>query len=61
VAEAIDQGVPAPVITLSLLMRFASRQDESYSDKLLAALRQQFGGHEVKTEHAVRRSKKRAK
>jgi 6-phosphogluconate dehydrogenase len=61
VAEAIDQGVPAPVITLSLLMRFASRQDESYSDKLLAALRQQFGGHDVKTERVVRRSEKRTK
>jgi 6-phosphogluconate dehydrogenase len=58
--EAIDQNVPAPIITLSLLRRFASRQDESYADKLLATMRQQFGGHEVKTEHAVRRSKKRA-
>jgi 6-phosphogluconate dehydrogenase len=61
VAEAIDQSVPAPIITLSLMMRFASRQDERYADKLLAALRQQFGGHEVKTEHAARRSKKRAR
>lgn len=61
VAEAIEQSVPAPIITLSLLMRFVSRQDESYADKLLAALRQQFGGHEVQTERAVRRSKKRAK
>jgi 6-phosphogluconate dehydrogenase len=60
VAEAIDQSVPAPVITLSLLMRFASRQDERYADKLLAALRQQFGGHEVKTEPPAR-SKKRTK
>lgn len=47
VAEAIDQDVPAPVITLSLLMRFVSRQDESYGAKLLAAMRKQFGGHEV--------------
>ncbi len=47
VAEAIDQDVPAPVITLSLLMRFVSRQDESYAAKLLAAMRKQFGGHEV--------------
>jgi 6-phosphogluconate dehydrogenase len=60
VAEAIDQSVPAPVITMSLLMRFASRQDERYADKLLAAMRQQFGGHEVKTERAAR-SKKRNK
>jgi 6-phosphogluconate dehydrogenase len=50
VKEAIDENVPAPVITLSLLMRIASRQDERYADKLLAALRNQFGGHEVKKE-----------
>lgn len=49
VAEAIDQDVPAPVITLSLMARFASRQDESYGAKLLAALRNQFGGHAVKS------------
>jgi 6-phosphogluconate dehydrogenase len=49
VAEAIDQDMPAPVITLSLLMRFISRQDESYAAKLLAVMRNQFGGHEVKT------------
>ena len=48
VAEAIDQDVPAPVITLALLMRFVSRQDESYAAKLLAAMRNQFGGHAVK-------------
>ena len=47
VAEAIDQDVPAPVITLALLMRFVSRQDESYAAKLLAAMRHQFGGHAV--------------
>ncbi len=50
VAEAIDQDVPAPIITLSLLMRFVSRQDDSYSAKLLAAMRNQFGGHAVKKE-----------
>lgn len=50
VAEAIDQDVPAPVITLSLLMRFVSRQDQSYAAKLLAALRNQFGGHAVLKE-----------
>jgi 6-phosphogluconate dehydrogenase len=49
VAEAIDQDVPAPVITLALMMRFVSRQDESYAAKLLAAMRNQFGGHAVKT------------
>jgi 6-phosphogluconate dehydrogenase len=49
VAEAIDQDVPAPVITLALLMRFVSRQDESYAARLLAAMRNQFGGHAVKS------------
>jgi 6-phosphogluconate dehydrogenase len=48
VQEAIDQDVPAPVITLSLFRRFESRQDESYAAKVLAALRNQFGGHEIK-------------
>ncbi len=50
VAEAIDHDVPAPVITMSLLMRFVSRQDDSYAAKLLAATRNQFGGHEIKHE-----------
>ncbi len=48
VAEAIDQDVPAPVITLSLLMRFASRQEDSYAARLLAAMRKEFGGHDTK-------------
>ncbi len=48
VAEAIDLDVPAPVITLSLLARLASRDPDSFSDKLLAAMRNQFGGHEIK-------------
>ena len=48
VFEAVDLDVPAPVITLALQMRLASRQAESYAAKLLAALRNQFGGHEVK-------------
>ena len=48
VEEAIDLDVPAPVISLALWMRFRSRQDESYAGKLLAAMRQQFGGHAVK-------------
>ena len=47
-ADAIELDVPAPVITLSLMMRFISRMDESYAAKLLAALRNQFGGHAVK-------------
>jgi len=50
VAEAIDLDVPAPVITLSLQQRFMSRQAESYSAKLLAATRNEFGGHAIKTE-----------
>ncbi|MBI5670244.1 MAG: decarboxylating 6-phosphogluconate dehydrogenase [Chloroflexi bacterium] len=47
VFEAIDHDVPAPVITLSLMMRFVSRDEDSYAAKLLAALRNQFGGHAV--------------
>jgi 6-phosphogluconate dehydrogenase len=50
VQAAIDQSVPAPVITMSLLSRFVSRQDESFSAKVIAALRNQFGGHAVKAE-----------
>jgi 6-phosphogluconate dehydrogenase len=50
VFEAVDLDVPAPVITLALQRRFASRQDESYAAKLLAALRNEFGGHAVKRE-----------
>ncbi len=50
VQAAIDQNVPAPVITLSLLARLASRQDESFSAKVIAALRNEFGGHAVKAE-----------
>ena len=48
VFEAINQEVPAPVITLSLLQRLASRQEHSFAGKLLAALRNQFGGHAIK-------------
>jgi 6-phosphogluconate dehydrogenase len=48
VAEAIDLNVPAPVITASLLERLRSRDDDSYADKLLAALRNEFGGHAIK-------------
>jgi 6-phosphogluconate dehydrogenase len=49
VAEAIEEDVPAPVITLSLLMRLRSRQDDSFSAKVIAALRNEFGGHAVKS------------
>ncbi len=48
VFDSIDLDVPAPVITLALQMRFVSRQDESYAAKMLAAMRNQFGGHAVK-------------
>ncbi|HEY1035444.1 MAG TPA: decarboxylating 6-phosphogluconate dehydrogenase [Pseudoxanthomonas sp.] len=48
VAEAIDLNVSAPVITMSLLERLRSRDDDSYADKLLAAMRNEFGGHAVK-------------
>jgi 6-phosphogluconate dehydrogenase len=50
VAEAIDLDVPAPIITQSLIERLRSRDSDSYTDKLLAALRNQFGGHAIKTE-----------
>jgi 6-phosphogluconate dehydrogenase len=48
--EAINENVPAPVISAALYARFASRQDESFAAKVNAALRQQFGGHAVKSE-----------
>jgi 6-phosphogluconate dehydrogenase len=48
VAEAMENDVPAPLITLSLLERFRSRQEESFSAKVIAALRDEFGGHGVK-------------
>ena len=48
VEEAIDKNVPAPVLMLSLFARFASRQEDSFSAKVIAALRNEFGGHAVK-------------
>ena len=48
VETALDLDVPAPVITLSLLQRFRSRQEESYGAQVIAALRNQFGGHAIK-------------
>jgi 6-phosphogluconate dehydrogenase len=48
VFESIDLDVPAPIITLALQMRFASRDQENYTARMLAALRNQFGGHAVK-------------
>ena len=52
VEAAIDRGVPAPTIALSLFARFASRQDDAFGPRLLAALRQQFGGHAVRRPQA---------
>jgi 6-phosphogluconate dehydrogenase len=50
IAEAIAEDVPVPVITAALFARFASRQEESYAAKITAALRNEFGGHAVKSE-----------
>jgi 6-phosphogluconate dehydrogenase len=47
VFESIDQAVAAPVITLALQMRFASRDEENYTARMLSALRNQFGGHAI--------------
>ena len=46
--EAVDLGVSAPVITASLQRRFRSRQEDSFGERILAALRAEFGGHAVK-------------
>jgi len=46
--DALEQGVPVPGILLALTQRQRSRQDDSYSARMVAALRQQFGGHDVK-------------
>ena len=45
-AAAIDEGVPAPVISAALFSRFQSRGNAGYADRLLSAMRKQFGGHE---------------
>jgi 6-phosphogluconate dehydrogenase len=50
VAEAIDLNVPAPVITASLIERLRSRDNESFADRLLASMRNEFGGHAIKHE-----------
>jgi 6-phosphogluconate dehydrogenase len=52
VQAAMDQDVPAPITTLSLFLRFASRQRESFAAKTVAALRREFGGHGVRAETA---------
>jgi 6-phosphogluconate dehydrogenase len=48
VEDAVEKAVPAPVITAALFARFRSRRDNSFADRLLAALRNQFGGHAVR-------------
>jgi 6-phosphogluconate dehydrogenase len=52
VEEAVNRSVPAPVLTLSLYERFASRQPDSFAAKIVAALRNQFGGHKFFEESA---------
>jgi 6-phosphogluconate dehydrogenase len=49
VLEAVEREIPAPILTLSLFARLASRQDDSFSAKVIAALRNEFGGHPVRT------------
>ena len=48
VFEAIDQNLSTPIITLSLLQRLRSREEEGYTEKLLSAMRNKFGGHSIK-------------
>jgi 6-phosphogluconate dehydrogenase len=55
VEAAIEESVPAPVITTALFERFRSRMEDTFADKLLAMMRNQFGGHGVKTETAPTR------
>ncbi len=50
--EAVEQGVPAPVMSLALMMRFASQGRSDYTDRLLAMMRHAFGGHAVQKEGA---------
>jgi 6-phosphogluconate dehydrogenase len=47
VVEAVNQGVPAPVISMALQMRFASQDDNSYTNRMLAVMRNAFGGHAI--------------
>jgi 6-phosphogluconate dehydrogenase len=50
IAAAIDEAVPVPVISAALFGRFESRGEADYADRLLSAMRKQFGGHEEKKE-----------
>ena len=51
--EAVEQGVAAPIMTLALQMRFASQDDKSYGNRLLATMRNAFGGHDIKKSREV--------
>ena len=53
VAAAVDEGVPANVLSASLFARFSSRGEEEYGDRLLSAMRKQFGGHAEKPSAGV--------
>lgn len=55
IIESIEQGVPAPVITLATQMRFRSQQELSYAGQLLSAMRRAFGGHAVKRQEPSER------
>jgi 6-phosphogluconate dehydrogenase len=46
--DSIEQGIPAPVLTLALQMRFASQDEEGYAHRLLSVMRNAFGGHGMK-------------
>jgi 6-phosphogluconate dehydrogenase len=48
ILDAIDKAVPVPTLTAAIFTRFRSRQDDSYAEKMLAAMRNAFGGHVVK-------------
>jgi 6-phosphogluconate dehydrogenase len=50
VLESVEQGIPTPVMTLSLMMRFATQGKNDYAAKMLAKMRQGFGGHAIKEE-----------
>ena len=52
-AEALERNVSAPILTLSLLERLRSREKESFSAKVVAALRNEFGGHAIKKAESL--------
>ncbi|MEP7153915.1 MAG: 6-phosphogluconate dehydrogenase (decarboxylating), partial [Nitrospira sp.] len=52
IAAAVDEGVPAPVISAALFSRFESRGNADYANRLLSAMRKQFGGHDEKKEES---------